>query len=259
MFNLGLSRREALRLQLDRLYGPLATVRRPLVWVTTALYKQFRSPHRAMVQTLVRLGVAPQTVLDVGANLGQFAIPASYAWPNAAIHCVEPLPEAVSYLEARARLRPQIHVHPVAVGAAAGTVTLHVNANSGSSSVLPLGDVHRAAFPNAVEAGNITVPIETLDALFADADLRPPILLVIDVQGFEFAVLTGAERLLRSVEWVILEASTRPMYDGERPIGDLLATMQSAGFALQAFVGRLEDPSTGAIVQVDPLFRRVGS
>jgi hypothetical protein len=59
------------------------------------------------------------TVIDVGANKGQFAVYARLRWPNARLICCEPLPEP------RAKLtrvtRRQAELHACALGAEEGT------------------------------------------------------------------------------------------------------------------------------------------
>src|SRR2546421_11011514 len=47
-----------------------------------------------------------RTVVDIGANTGQFALPARAAFPRATLHCFEPLPDCFSQLQQRlARLK----------------------------------------------------------------------------------------------------------------------------------------------------------
>src|SRR5258708_37960416 len=47
-----------------------------------------------MVDDLRRQGVRPRTVIDVGANVGQFALAALELWAPAALHAFEPVEEA---------------------------------------------------------------------------------------------------------------------------------------------------------------------
>lgn len=43
--------------------------------------------------------VAPATVIDVGANKGQFSAFAHHQWPNAHIHAFEPIPDQAARYE----------------------------------------------------------------------------------------------------------------------------------------------------------------
>jgi len=51
-----------------------------------------------MVSALKQQGIHPQTIIDVGANVGQFTIASAKLFPKRQIHSFEPLPEAVTLL-----------------------------------------------------------------------------------------------------------------------------------------------------------------
>ncbi|WP_462322659.1 FkbM family methyltransferase [Halochromatium sp.] len=59
------------------------------------------------------------TVIDVGANKGQFASYARLRWPKARLICVEPLPEPRAKLTRITRCHAEIHA--CALGAEEGT------------------------------------------------------------------------------------------------------------------------------------------
>jgi FkbM family methyltransferase len=49
-----------------------------------------------MVSALKQQGIHPQTIIDVGANVGQFTIAAAKLFPKLQIHSFEPLPACTS-------------------------------------------------------------------------------------------------------------------------------------------------------------------
>jgi len=51
-----------------------------------------------MLSALKQQGIHPQTIIDVGANVGQFTIASAKLFPKRQIHSFEPLPEAVTLL-----------------------------------------------------------------------------------------------------------------------------------------------------------------
>ena len=101
-----------------------------------------------------------------------------------------------------------------------------------------------------------TIRISTLDAVLDTVEFSPPVLLKVDVQGYEGHVLRGAEKTLRRVDYVILEASFRPMYEGELLFLDLVKLLDSYGFSFSRPVGWLADRNTGEYLQMDALFVR---
>jgi hypothetical protein len=105
-----------------------------------------------------------------------------------------------------------------------------------------------------VEIAEVRVPVRTLDEELTGAEFPEPVLLKLDVQGYERWVLDGGRAVLRRTEWVIVELSFRPMYDGELPFLDMVVYMDKRGFQLVRPVGWLIAPATGEILQCDALF-----
>jgi hypothetical protein len=46
-----------------------------------------------------------------------------------------------------------------------------------------------------------------LDSIIDTEKIRPPVLLKIDVEGFEIEVIRGAKRLLQKVDYIMIETS----------------------------------------------------
>jgi FkbM family methyltransferase len=206
-----------------------------------------------MVSALKQQGIHPQTIIDVGANVGQFTVAAAKLFPKLQIHSFEPQPEAVILLKKHVRKFKNITVYPLALGDQEGEIPFHVNAYSLSSSIIPLAEAHRLAFPNAQEVKTISVNLSTLDKVFNAITLEPPVLLKLDVQGYESTTLRGGRDTLKRVDYVILEASFKPMYEGEMLFMDIVRLMEEYGLRP---VGWLSEPKTGEILQMDALFKR---
>jgi len=209
-----------------------------------------------MVSRLVREGVRPATVIDVGANIGQFGVACAKLFPNAVVHSFEPIPECFRRLQRVALRVPNLVPHNVALSDRSGEVDFHVNAHSQSSSVLCLNERHLSAFPKARAVRTIRVGASTLDEEFASQVLAEPILLKLDVQGYEANVLRGGRRLLRQVEFIVCETSFQPLYEGELPFLELAALIEDSGFRFLRPVGFLRDPRSGEYLQMDALFVR---
>lgn|SRR5918995_67980 len=209
-----------------------------------------------MVAGLAKQGVLPKTVLDVGANVGQFAVASAKLFPKSQVHCFEPVPACAERLQKNVSGLGNVAVYPFALGEAEGEVSFHVNVHSHSSSVLPLAQAHRDAFPGAQEAQEIKVKVSTLDRIFAYVELQSPILLKLDVQGYEAQTLRGGVETLRRVDYVVLEASFKPMYEGELLFVDMLRMMEEQGFRFERPVGWLATPENREILQMDALFVR---
>jgi len=209
-----------------------------------------------MLSNLLEHNVKPQSIIDVGANVGQFTVAAAKKFPHAHIYSFEPLPDCALRLRRNVRRLHNVFVYGLALGAEEGRCTMHVNSYTLSSSLLSLAPAHQQAFPYAIEVGMAEVAISTLDNTFQGIDLPRPVLLKIDVQGYEAKVLRGATNLLKRIDHAVIEASLKPMYEGETLFDELADLMKSFGFTFKGKVGQLFDPSNGEILQIDALFER---
>ncbi len=226
----------------------------PTVWHALLSWPKFSITSYRMVSSLMQQGIIPRTVIDVGANVGQFAVACAKIFPGVAVHSFEPLPDCVERLKRNVARLADVHVYPLALGAESGETTMHVNSHSHSSSILALGERHRRAFPSAREIGDIKVKMSTLDLEMKSIFLERPVLLKLDVQGYEALVLEGATETLEKIDYVLLEASFRPMYVGEKTFMDIVRTMEGYGFEFLRPVDWLSDPHNGEVLQVDALF-----
>jgi FkbM family methyltransferase len=146
-------------------------------------------PHEPHVwAALVPLLLPGTTFVDVGANVGLFALPAARrVGPSGRVIAVEPLSDNVQLLcAAAARNRfDNLDVMPFAASDRRGVVTV-VSRRETTNSFTPPDRVVRPSSPCAPSA-----PLDALLGNFARIDL-----VKIDVEGYEPAVLAGARELL---------------------------------------------------------------
>jgi FkbM family methyltransferase len=197
------------------------------------------------------------TVLDIGANTGQFATAIRHILPRATIHSFEPLPECHELMTRRMADDPLFHAYNVAVGDEDRTVEFMRNDFSQSSSVLPMADLHKQAFAWSSRASRVNVQMNRLDTLLGPAlPLAARVLVKIDVQGFEDRVLAGGERVISSAHIVMVETSLQPLYEGQASFDQVYSMLKSYGFSYGGNMDQLSDPRDGRILQADALFFR---
>lgn len=194
------------------------------------------------------------TVLDVGANVGQYAsLIRAAGFPGRIISC-EPLSGAYAELSRRAAKDSAWTALNVAVGATIGTTDINVAANSFSSSVLDMTDAHRDAAPGSEYVSVETVELTTVTDLVSRHGIDPArTLLKIDTQGFEAEVLKGAGELIGLFAAVQLELSFVELYAGQPLYADMLARMADAGYRIQQLEPGISD-TDGRLLQVDGVF-----
>ena len=197
-------------------------------------------------------------VLDIGANVGQFANSLRACGYGGAMVSFEPVSSAHSVLLRASSRDEQWEIAPRgAIGGRDGVITIHVARNSVSSSVLEMLDVHSEAAPHSAYVCEESVLLSKLDTI-AQPYLSPGTLpfLKIDTQGYEMQVLDGATELLSITTGVQLELSLVPLYEGQELFGVLCERMQALGFSIWAILPGMFDPSNGRMLQVDATFFR---
>lgn len=197
-------------------------------------------------------------VLDVGANVGQYASGIRRAGFAGRIVSFEPLPQAFAELTRRCAADPSWSAVGLALGKQRGQTELNVAGNSTSSSVLPMLARHVAAAPESAYTTVCTVPIETLDDVFAEhVSPTERCLLKIDTQGFEYEVLVGAAQSLGNIVGLQLEMSLEPLYEGQVLFKEMLEWVSERGFTLAALEPGFSDQTSGQLLQMDGIFFRL--
>jgi FkbM family methyltransferase len=198
-----------------------------------------------------------ELVVDVGANTGQYAHGLREGGYTGAIVSFEPLPTAFEQLCTSVHQDANWSAYNLALGDTAGPALINVAANSYSSSFLQVTAAHVDAAPDAAFSGREEVAMQTIDAL-PQAWFAPGArLLKIDTQGYEPAVLRGAEAFLRTVELVELEMSIIPIYAEQDLAHQVLAQMRDLGFVPVALKASFAHPSTREIQCIDAIFARL--
>lgn len=173
------------------------------------------------------------SVLDVGANHGDWALAFQRRFPGATIHAIEADPGTFSLLEQATAHCPNIHCHHCACSSTPGTIRFFSDRrNSVLSSVLDLPDAQGQTRP-------IEVAADTLDGLVATHSPPRLRLIKIDTEGHDLAVLQGAENVLTSadVEFVILEFGLNASYKRQVHINKLCQFMGNYRFFLSEIGG----------------------
>jgi len=194
---------------------------------------------------------AIETVLDVGANTGQYALELRRHGYRGRIVSFEPLTEAFHALERTSALDPLWDCHQLALGAEDDERELRVAGNLASSSLLEMTDAMRARIP---EVGSQLVPVRRLAGL--DLQLSGRLMLKLDVQGYEAKVLDGCGCVLDRVQQAECELSLAPLYLEQGKHADMVARFDRLGFEMVDLDPCFHDPTDGRVLSFDALFAR---
>jgi len=197
-----------------------------------------------------------ETIIDIGANTGQFSHMARMLLPKARILAFEPLPSCFKVLSAFAQTDGNIETFNMALGNSTGKIEFQENQFSPSSSILPLADSHLKAYPFAAKTSKTLVSVARMDEVLSSRFLSGKILVKMDTQGYEAEVIDGGNQVIRKASCVIAEVSFRELYKGQVLFDGVYQRMRSLGFSLGGFVDQGLDPKDGGVLQANAIFFR---
>ena len=172
----------------------------------------------------LRREIRPSDVfLDIGSNLGVFAVFVGSVIEEGAVVAVEPVPATADKLRRNlARNGIDATVANVAFAAEAGEVRMTVPDAHGSS---------------AVESGETESEVVTVESVPGDEhlearDLPTPTVVKMDVEGYEHAALNGLEQTLGSPDCRLVYCEVHPGHASKYGIdsGNVEAILGSHGF-----------------------------
>jgi FkbM family methyltransferase len=216
--------------------------------------------HRVLAGSEHRCVLSPAlaTVVDVGANRGQFALAVRQWAPQARVISFEPLPGPAAIFRAVFAGDAQVTLHPVALSPRPERRAMHVSGRDDSSSLLPISEAQTALFPGTGEVASLEVTTGPLGDFVEPSELVAPAMLKLDVQGFEYDALLGCRAMLPLFAWVYCECSFVELYTGQKLAADVVDLLAENGFAL-AGVHNASYDDAGRCIQADLLFTAAGA
>lgn len=191
-----------------------------------------------------------RTVLDIGANEGQSVAMFRKAWPEAVIHCLEPVQATFDGLRARAE-GPKVKCHRIAIGAADGELTMYKAAGGQRTDISSPSAGHPAL--EGQELVQEQVPVHTLQRFFQDHGLNTADFVKVDTEGHDMAVIDGAEALFREGRIGVLQVEVG-MNPGNRfhvPLHRMTERLAGLGHQLFGLYGQMHEWPTR-----QPILRR---
>lgn len=197
------------------------------------------------------------TVIDVGANVGQFALFALDQLEPTRVVCIEPQPTQLDYLATLGLARGcAIEVITAALGDHEGTESLQITRATDSSSLLAPSKGARETNHGLRVISTLEVPLLSGDSILLDYTINHPVLLKIDVQGTELSVLRGMRNFIRQVDAVLVEVSFSNLYNDQARPHEVVELLVASGFVLEG-IAHVPGGSCGwHLSQADLLFRR---
>lgn len=207
--------------------------------------------HIPILKSLSKLN----TIIDIGANKGQFSLAARYVCKNADIFSFEPLEKTAIKFNKLFESDKQITLFKSAIGQKEENVVMHVSNRDDSSSLLNIGKNQTTIFPGTEEKHKEEIKVASLNHYLSKEDLVQPVFVKIDVQGFELEVLKGSVDLLEYFDYIYVECSFIELYEKQALADEVITFLNNYSFKLRGVYNMFYDKK-GIAVQADFLFRK---
>jgi len=194
-----------------------------------------------------------KTIIDIGANEGQFAHKMRKLFPDAQIISFEPLPLVYKKLTDSFIKDQKFSSYNIALGENEENAVMWLNEYSPSSSLLKMKQ-HIDHFNFARSQSAVNVKVVPLDQVLELSKIELPYLVKIDVQGFEEFVIKGGRNIISNATMVIAEVSFIQLYDGHLLYDGIYFLMKELGFRYAGNYLQLRSPVNNEILQADAIF-----
>jgi FkbM family methyltransferase len=196
-------------------------------------------------------------IIDVGANIGQFASEIRATGYDKRIISIEPILSCNKKLKILSFFDNKWSVlEPLAIGSEDGYIEINVSKNFVSSSILGITEQHLKSENESIYSSKQIVKINSLDqAVYNLIDNDSIIMIKIDTQGYEYNVLEGATKILKVAKAVVMELSAVELYNNQKLSEEMIAYMKWHGFELWNIKSEFFNKD-GKSIQYDALFVR---
>lgn len=197
-----------------------------------------------------------KTVLDIGANVGSFAEWSFQVLPDAMVYSFEPLNNCYQEIINKFGEMPRFKAFNLALGNETGQVEMYRNEWSPSSSLLPMAKLHKDCFPYTQREEIEKINVVRLDDIAQQLKLDKPLLIKVDVQGFEDKVIMGGMNVFSQADVLMIEMSMEELYKGQFLFNDIYKILVNLGFQYRGVTGQLYHPQDGRILQAEVIFMK---
>ena len=207
------------------------------------LFNSIETPLKESRLSLIGKYFKPQSVLDIGANIGQFYNECKEVFPDSKYHLIEGNNICETELK---NLEVDYTISLLSDDIKEVNFWMRTDDPfaTGNSIYKENTDFYNSAIP-------VKKWTETLDNLFQNETFD---LIKIDTQGSEIDILNGGQNLVKSTKGIILEVSYKEYNIGSLLSNEVIDYMTSIGFSKVEVINSINHPITEEHIQDDVLF-----
>lgn len=192
------------------------------------------------------------TIVDIGANKGQFALAAN-EYTSAKIISFEPLSKPAEKFKKIFKNNSNVSLKKIAIGPTKKVSDINVTNNDDSSSFLKVGNLQESIFKSKIISTE-SVEVMPLENVINSDEIIQPALLKIDVQGYEQKVIEGCLSLINNFNYIYCECSFVELYKNQALAYEIINQLNELGFNLEGIYNVYY--KDGNLIQADILFTK---
>ncbi len=207
---------------------------------------------------LKKLNFKKPIFCDVGAYRGKWISNYLRKFPNLIAYLIEPHEKSYLYLKEKFKNNENIKLFKIGLSNSTEIKKVNINAKSYTNSFLEFDkDASKSwkyeKFENLYKE---EVKIEKLTNFVKENNISKINVLKLDVQGYEYKVLKGAENLLKDnlIDIILLEVITIPTYKNQSKINQIFNIFDSYKYSLYGIYDIEKNPKRSRLQQFDALF-----
>jgi FkbM family methyltransferase len=171
---------------------------------------------------------------DVGAHVGDWTALAIEINHSLEVHCFEPSAESYRQLELRHGAAPNVRLNPVGLSTDPGEATLHIHEKQPDIDSL---------YASSDSTGAEPVRLRSVDEYCESEKIDHIDYLKVDTEGHEYAILLGAERMLRAGRVRYAQVEYGPAYlDAGTSLRDVMRLLEDCGYRPYKILPRGPEP-----------------
>lgn len=196
-----------------------------------------------------------KTIIDIGANIGQFAKYIHKIIPDASIYSFEPIKKCYNEL-IKNSASMNLHAFNFGLGEENSEVLFNVSSHDESSSMLEMANLHKEIYSFSKDHIQERIKLRTLDSFINEMELRKNILIKIDVQGYEDRVIRGGHEMFSKASIIITEINYQELYKKQTNFHEVYTLLSSLGFYFMGNLDQVSSPIDGKILYSNSLFMK---
>ena len=194
------------------------------------------------------------TVLDIGANIGEFSKEIREILEKTKIYSFEPIKDCFDKLNETMRGDENFQSFNFGLGECDCVIQINKNEYRPSSSIKQMSNNHIISFPHTKNSIKENIIIKKLDDFINKLEITENILTKIDVQGYEREVISGGLETIKKSKVLIIENSFVELYKDQFLFDKIYSKLKEIGFLYYGAIGSKKDPVSGLNLFEDSVF-----